>query len=261
MKKWLPGLFLTLCMTGLVAHQAEALPGDLLYHGGPVLVKANAILIFWGSTFQNPTSPDYAYAQALITFRNQIGTSEWSVLTQYYDVVGGVKQFIQRTNLGAGTPDWFDTSTPPAKVTDADVQAEVNRYLASHAFDASAIYEVFIPSTSYSDDGAGNTSCGGPNLQYCAYHSFYTRSSTLVIYSIQPYPSCSGCQFPGYSATQNQEHLVCTETRDAVTDPGLDAWFDNSGREAAQKCGWTRPLFPPPPPCTPVWSNAQHGCV
>ena len=107
--------------------------------------------------------------------------------------MGGDKQFIELTNLGAGTPDWFDTSTPPTNVTDARVQSEVSTYLASHAFDVDSIYEVFIPSTSYSSDG-GETSCGGPNLGYCSYHTFFTGGADTVVYSIQPYPSCSGCQ-------------------------------------------------------------------
>jgi hypothetical protein len=237
---------------------------NLTYHSpGPVILSAKVVFIFWGPTFQNPSSPDFQYAQTLIAFRNQFGTThEFNVITQYYQNLGSGKQFIQQTNLGSGTADWFDGSTPPTNVTDAIVQGEVSAYLASHTFDASTIYEVVIPSTSYSSDGSA-TSCGGPNLTYCAYHGFFTSGSNAVKYSIEPYPSCSGCQVSGWTAVQNQEHFVCHETREAVTDQQLNAWYDFFGNEADDKCAWS------PPPFIGTggysyqyeWSNASRGCV
>ncbi|HXO41066.1 MAG TPA: hypothetical protein VN999_06450 [Thermoanaerobaculia bacterium] len=236
---------------------------NLTYHsGGTVIISAKVVFIFWGPNFQNPSSPDFQYAQTLIAFRNQFGTThEYNVITQYYQNLG-TKQFIQQANLGSGTPDWFDTSTPPTNVTDAIVQGEVSAYLSSHAFDASTIYEVVIPSSSYSSDGS-STSCGGPSLAYCAYHGFFTSGSNAVKYSIEPYPSCSGCQVSGWTDVQNQEHFVCHETREAVTDQQLNAWFDFQGNEADDKCAWN------PAPFIGTggysyqyeWSNASRSCV
>jgi hypothetical protein len=244
----------------ILAHRTN----NLVYHPpGPVILSAKAVFIFWGPSFQNVASPDYQYAQTLIAFRNQFGTTgEFNVITQYYQNLGSGNQFIQLTNLGSGTADLFDGSTPPTNVTDAIVQSEVNAYLATHAFDASTIYEVFIPSTSYSSSGNA-TSCGGPFLQYCAYHGFFNSGSNAVKYSIEPYPSCSGCQVSGWTAVQNQEHFVCHETREAVTDQQLDAWFDSRGNEADDKCAWS------PTPFIGTggysyqyeWSNANNGCV
>jgi hypothetical protein len=237
---------------------------NLSYHsGGPVILSAKVVFIFWGPSFQNPSSPDYQYAQTLIAFRNQFGTThEFNVITQYYQNLGGGNQFIQEANLGSGTSDWFDTSTPPTNVTDAIVQGEVNAYLSSHAFNSSTIYEVVIPSTSYSSDGS-STSCGGPSLAYCAYHGYFTSGANVVKYSIEPYPSCSGCQVSGWSAVQNQEHFVCHETREAVTDQLLNAWYDVQGSEADDKCAWS------PTPFIGTngysyqyeWSNASRACV
>jgi hypothetical protein len=237
---------------------------NLTYHQpGPVILSAKVVFIFWGPSFQNVSSPDYQYAQTLIAFRNQFGTTpEYNVITQYYQNLGGGNQFIQLANLGSGSPDWFDTSTPPTNVTDAIVQGEVNAYLGSHAFNASTIYEVVIPSSSYSSSGS-STSCGGPSLAYCAYHGFFTSGANAVKYSIQPYPSCSGCQVAGWTPVQNQEHFVCHETREAVTDQQLNAWYDIFGNEADDKCAWS------PTPFIGTggysyqyeWSNASRACV
>ena len=276
MKKMLAALFVASSAASTAGLLAQGLPEARYFtpvrgaenllskalvtnHGGPVIVMARVVDIFWGPSFANAASPDYQYAQTLIAFRNQFGMSpEYNVITQYC----GSNGCIQLTNLGAGTPDWFDTSTPPTNVTDATVHAEVQRYLASHAFNASTIYEVFIPSSSYSSSGS-STSCGGPALAYCAYHGSFSSGGNAVIYSIQPYASCSGCKVSGWSAVQNQEHFVCHETREAVTDPYGTTWFDNTGAELDDKCAWS------PTPFIGTggyayqyeWSNAAGGCV
>jgi hypothetical protein len=236
-----------------IISKAAAQP--LIDHGGPVLTSAKVVFIFWGPSFSNAGSADQVYATTLQNFRNQFGTTgEYNTITQY----GG----IQLANLGSGTADMFDTTTPPTNVTDAIVQSEVNKYLTTHAFNASTIYEVVIPSASYSSSGS-STSCGGPSLSYCAYHGHFANGSNDVKYSIEPYPSCSGCSVSGWTAAQNQEHFVCHETREAVTDPDLNAWYDRRGNEADDKCAWT------PAPFIGTggfsyqyeWSNLTSSCV
>jgi len=236
---------------------------DLVFHGGPVITSAHVVFIFWGPSFNDAASPDYSYARTLQSFRNQFGTTpEYNTITQY----SGSNGTIALTNLAAGTPDWFDTSTPPANVTDDLLQGEVSSYLSAHGFDANAIYEVVLPSSSYSSSTSiGGTSCGGTPLAYCAYHGYYTSGANAVKYSVQPYPSCSGCQASGWSAVQNQERSVTHETREAVTDPQLDAWFDNlfPASEADDKCAFS------PAPFIGTggysyqyeWSNAVSRCV
>lgn len=231
---------------------------NLVYHtGGDVIRNAKVVLIFWG------TFPA-GYTSAIQAFRNQFGTTgEYNTITQYYgeDQVSGYGN-IALSNLAGGTPDWFDTSTPPTNVTDAIVQAKVQAYLSSHAFNDSTVYEVFIPSGSYSSSGS-STSCGGPSLAYCAYHGHFNSGGNDVKYSIEPFPSCSGCKVSGWTDAQNQEHFVCHETREAVTDPDLDAWYDRRGYEADDKCAWS------PAPFIGTggfgyqyqWSNADSGCV
>jgi hypothetical protein len=225
---------------------------DLTDHGGPVIVSAKVVFIFWGPSFNNAASADFSYARTLQSFRNQLGTSgPYNIITQY--------SRIQLSNLGAGTPDWFDTSTPPTNVTDSIVQARVNRYLSSHGgSDPSTVYEVFIPRSSYSSSGS-STSCGGPGLSYCSYHGWIGSGSTAIKYSIQPYPSCSGCKISGWSDAQNEERSMCHETREAVTDPTGTTWFDDNGSEVDDKCA-SITSSPGAIGCGPAWSNAQHAC-
>ena len=225
----------------------------LTNHGGGVLASAKVVLIFWGPSFNNAASADYSYARTLQAFRDQFGSSqEYAVLQEYG---------VNPSNLGAGTPDWFDTSTPPANVTDAKVQAEVNQYLATHAFNNSTVYEVVIPSSSYSSSGS-STSCGGPSLSYCAYHGSYSGSPGTIKYSIEPYPSCGGCEASLFSNAQNAELFVGHETCEAVTDP-VNGWWDSStGEEVADKCAWSpAPYLVSGYAYQYLWSNRAGKCV
>lgn len=239
---------------------------NLIYHnGGTVIRNANVVLIFWGSYFGSGAGA--TYAAELQNFRNQFGsTGEYNTITQYYgeDPVSGYGNIA--TGSLVGQADWFDSSNPPTNVTDTMVQNEVKAYVASHGVDYNAIYEVFIPPTSFSSDGSSGScgATGGVTLAYCAYHSHYVDSSAKnVKYSIEPYPSCSGCSVSGFTAAQNQEHFVCHETREAVTDALGNAWFDRRGYEADDKCAWS------PTPFIGTggfayqyeWSNANAGCV
>jgi hypothetical protein len=230
---------------------------NLSYHNGPVIHQAKVVSIFWGpaATWGANGSPS-ALAQSLTSFFAQFGGNpEYNVITQYYDSRGSV----QLTNLTSAY--WVDNTTPPTSVSDAAVQGEVIKALASVGVDTDAVYEVFLPPASYASYGSFD-SCGGPNLQFCAYHSNFQYNGRDIKYASMPYPSCSGCQWPGWTATQNFEHFACHETREAVTDPDGNAWYDRQGSEADDKCAWSPSLFLVNGyGYQDEWSNLNGGCV
>jgi hypothetical protein len=173
-----------------------------------------------------------------------------------------------QSNFVGSQADVFDTTNPSsARVTDAMIQNEVKKWFAGK-YDTNAIYEVFIPSGYYADDGTGANSCGGPNLQYCAYHSSGngTNLPTNVKYSIEPYPGCTGCQVSGWTSYYNAEHFMVHETREAVTDPYGSTWYDAVGYEADDKCAW-QGLFTQAASdghtygYQPEYSNSTRTCV
>ncbi len=234
---------------------SKASTQNLVNHGGPVIPSAKVVFIFWGPNFANVAHADHLYATTLQAFRDQFGTNgEYNTITQY----SGSNGTVALSNLGSGTADVFDTTNPPTNVTDAIVQSEVTSHGGT---DTNTIYEVVIPSTSYSSSGS-STSCGGPSLSYCAYHSWIGSGTSAIKYSIQPYPSCGGCSLSGWTAVQNQEHFVCHETREAVTDPTGTGWWDRRGAEADDKCAWSpTPFLVGGYGYQYEWSNSAHGCV
>ena len=227
---------------------------NLVNHGGPVIAQATVVSIFWGSEWGTQSNPSSLASDTTAFFANFGTTGEYNVITQYSN--------IQTTNLT--NTHWVDTSNPPTNVTDAAVQAEVVKYLNANtggAADPNTIYEVFLPSTSYASLGTA-TSCGGPQLQFCAYHGNFSHNGTDVKYSSMPYPGCGGCHWTGFTVAQDLQHFACHETREAVTDPDGTTWFDRRGNEADDKCAWSpAPFIDKGFGYQWEWSNAASGCV
>lgn len=249
--------------------------GGLVYHNGPVMTTANVVPIYWGPSWGSGT--DNSISKSITNYidggttntTTDVGfglTGEYNVITQYYQTG---PSYIMQSNLGSAGGALYDNSTPPTNVTDAAIQAEVMK-MTNNNPRSDTIYEVFLPASSYSSDGP-YTSCGGPNLYYCAYHGNFGANGNDIKYASMPYPSCGGCQSSGFTITQNIEHFVSHETREAVTDEDGNAWYDRRGYEADDKCAWSPTPFVDS--STGVnfdgsafafqyeWSNANSGCV
>src|SRR4051812_42387825 len=111
---------------------------NLSNHGGPVIVAPKVAFIFWGFGAGN------SYTAAIQDFRNNGIYSHSRMLSQYSNAGASAP-----TNLGGNGNDKFDSSTPPANVTDATVQSEVKKYFHG-SYDTSTVYEVVLPIGSYS---------------------------------------------------------------------------------------------------------------
>jgi hypothetical protein len=250
--------------------------GNLIYHKGPVITNAKVVPIYWGPAWGTNGS-DNSIATSLTRYIDGGSTgstpdtsygltSEFNVITQYYQTG---PSYISQSNLGSAGGALFDSTTPPTNVTDAAVQAEVLKATNNNPR-TDTIYEVFLPASSYSSNGSSD-SCGGPSLAYCAYHGSFNHDGLDVKYASMPYPSCGGCQTSGFTTTQNFEHFVSHETREAVTDEDGTAWYDRRGYEADDKCAWSPTPFADAAAGLNVdgsafayqyeWSNLKSGCV
>jgi len=230
---------------------------NVTYHNGLVVRQAKVVPIFWGpaATWGTSGAPS-ALAQHIIDFFTQFGTSpQYNVITQYYDNGGSVQLSSLTTTYV------IDNGVPPTSVTDAAIQGEVTKVVGQLGANTGTVYEVFLPPSSYATYGSWN-SCGGSNLQFCAYHSNFSVSGVDVKYASMPYPSCGGCQWSGWTAGQNLDHFSSHETREAVTDPDGTAWYDRQGNEADDKCAWSpSPFIVNGFGYQYEWSNLNSGCV
>jgi hypothetical protein len=179
------------------------------------------------------------------------------VITQYSDSSGS----IHTTSLG--NTAWFDPSAPPTNVTGSAIHSEVLKYLSQHNLTAD-------PSTIIRGVPAAFLLLVGRHRHLlwrtapadCAYHGHFSSGGRDIKYAAMPYPSCGGCQSAGFTAAQNFDHFSCHETREAVTDPDLNAWYDRRGAEADDKCAWSpAPFIDGGFGYQWEWSNAAGACV
>ena len=177
----------------------------------------------------------------------------FSVLTEYYETVDGLKKYITY-KFTAGTPI-VDTAAFPANgckpapgnsacVTDSQLRAELRAVTISHKLPTTLAYyyPVFFPPGVETEDSDGSNSVS----DYCGYHKAFGSGSDLTVYADMPYEA-SGCdagQAPNGNLPADGEVSTFThELAESMTDP-LDsgtpyAWSDGKGNEIGDMCAQT----------------------
>jgi hypothetical protein len=178
--------------------------------------------------------------------------------TQYFQTVGPTKTFI----LNAGGFGGFavdtspypasgctDTATPGNCITDAQIQAEIQKVMASKGW-TGGLNNMFLLFTSSGEGScfdSTNTSCAYvvPN-GYCAYHGSI-GTSPPIIYSNMPFGNLSTCQRPGTPSPNGDPvadaaaSIATHEITESITDPLVNvnsAWFTAQGNEIGDLCGY-----------------------
>jgi len=200
----------------------------LQWSGGPVMHSTTVVPVFWGSKWSTPsftsdkvTGLDYLYSHIG-------GTAYAHTNSEYSDGSGNV----DTTHISKGA-DFTDTSqTPSGAPSTKAVLQEVAKVTGGQPV-ANAYYPV------YSDQPRGSAG-------YCAWHSSGTINGIQVefgfFFALDGDPGCDP-QAPtslghsqGLSALANVSGHELSET---LTDPQLNAWYDQQGEENADKCAWT----------------------
>lgn len=229
------------------ATRAAATSSGIIYHNGPILTTPKTAAIYWSSTAIYNGAPASGVGSgpdgSLIGyFMANLGSSAyWGINNTYTNSAGG------RVAKSLGFLGYWATgTTPPAKPTDADMQALLNQGFATGklTWDPQAVYAIFT--------GPGINLGGGFGSQYCAYHFWYTAPATagaaagkVVKYAAMPYNADfpTGCMGQttgpnGDAAADGEMNTLAHELEEAATDPEGSAWYDRRGNENADKCAW-----------------------
>jgi hypothetical protein len=138
-----------------------------------------------------------------------------------------------------------DITAPTAtSVSDANVATDINTFIAAH--------KTIVPTGTtpiYMYIGAKTTRLtSGFGTKYCGWHSYGTTSTlkNVQYLAIQDFTSTyfGACAqqtvSPNGSTSLDAMASVLThEIDETLTDPFLNAWYDGSGSENADKCAWT----------------------
>jgi hypothetical protein len=245
-------------------HQHPIIPAAgaaLVYGGGPVMLTTVTYAIFWEpAKLQSGTaSPVPAAFNPLMAqfFRDVGGHGLYTDLTQYYEVAGGVKQYVQNSSTFGGSVVDTDPypkagsqcSTEKNCVDQAQLQAEIQHEMSLHSWTAGPTHTFFI-FTEPSEDSCDSSGCAySPTTGYCATHYNAPVGAVQLIYSVLPYVIPAYCgNYQGSSNTllpspnnnqaiDGQIDNTVHELMESATDPvNGTGWTDNTGSEIGDKC-------------------------
>ena len=227
----------------------------LTYHGGPVMHEQTAYAIFW---VPGGYSLPAGYGAAIESYFENVAadsrrsTNVYSVGAQYTETGGQHATYIDSyggavTDTTAyptsGTcPTYSGVESFTACITDAKLEAEVESVVNAQGWPdgLGAEYYVVLPPHA----GSCFETAGGVcfDKQFCAYHS-YTESAGDIYSNISYSPGdvfgCGVDQYPNGHANGNVDDTLSSlshEANESITDPKLNAWYDEEGFENGDEC-------------------------
>jgi hypothetical protein len=202
------------------------------YNGGPVMVSSTRAYVIWYGTW---TAPKMSIISDFLS--NVGGSPYFNINTTYYNAANVRVQ--NSVTLAGSTTDAYSQGS--SNLSDTAIKNVVSAAISSGRLPADADGVYFVLTSS-------DVSKSGFLTSYCGWHTYATVGSTNVKYSFVGDPtgpkisSCAGQTASSPNGDVGADAMVSViahELEEAVTDPNLNAWYDNRGYENADKCAWT----------------------
>jgi PKD domain/Divergent InlB B-repeat domain len=225
---------------------------------GPVMHSSEAFAVFWvpsGGEYSFPagyTTAIEAYLQNVAADSGK-PTNVYSVDAQYTDSSGQHASYndsyggsVTDTHAypTSGTcPKYSGKEAFTACITDAKLEDQVEAVVAEQGWPTTGLnaeYYVVLPPHVGSCFTSAGTQCF--DKQFCAYHSFSDPLELIyanISYAPGDHAGCGVSEYPNGHANGNVDDTLSNlshEANESITDPLLNAWFDENGEEIADKC-------------------------
>jgi hypothetical protein len=214
--------------------------GALVNHGGPVMSNAGFWALYWNSSVANSTQTSLGYktlAEQMDAFLASFGndpayssqsTDDFSIVQQYGSAI---------SSTVINNPYGYRIASERTKssISDSGIRNFITGLFNSGAVPAATnvIYGVYLPA------GMKVTMSGGASCStFCGYHGHFNYGGSDIRYAVFPYLNCNACKLSNMSVADMMTIVASHEIREAVTDPQLNAWYDEQGYEADDKCAW-----------------------
>jgi hypothetical protein len=208
------------------------------YHGGPVIPNTvNVYFIWYGNWSSGPKPSDSATTvnllDALFSNTGLNNSGYFNINTTYGDTINNVSGNIV---LAASTTDSYSHGK---SLGDKAIKAIVTRAitLGKLPSDTNGLY--FVLTSSDVNEKTGFCTV------YCGWHTHGAIHGHDIKYSFvgnpDRCPSACEAQTTSPNADSGADGMASVMTHEAeetTTDPDLNAWFDSSGAEDADKCAW-----------------------
>jgi hypothetical protein len=207
------------------------------YNGGPVLKGSPVpIYVIWYGNWNGTGSNTMTTVNLIEAFLNTLGNSPYELINSTYgDTTGNVSGNL---TLGGAI---FDTGSQGTRLNNNRLSAIVSRSFSNGLpTDPNGVYLVLTSS---------NVSERGFCSSFCGFHTRQTLNGVDIKWGFIGNPDrCpSGCEIQttgpnspstGVGGADGMSNVIAHETEEAISDPDLNAWFDSSGQENADKCNF-----------------------
>ena len=245
----------------------------MTWQGGQVQHTPHVYLVFWGPNWQTDSGQE-ASATYLENFFSGLGNNQvddtWSAITSPYADSTGFPGFSGLVYEGAT----FDTSTPPSNTSVDEIGAEADKYARMLGVTDLADAQFVVATQSGTcPQGFVGSGCTGGTRNNCGYHSSSNEPFINLPYLLDAGAACFEDFVNTTTGTNDGWSIVGGALyADTITDPLLNAWFDQSnGSEIGGKCADIPPGSPGgafnltlaggPFAVESLWSNAAGGCA
>jgi hypothetical protein len=217
--------------------QAVVTGNGINYNGGPVL-QGNPVpiyLIFYGN-WNGSGSNTQATVSLVEHYINSLGNTPYEKINSTYgDNTGNVSGNV--TEGGR----IFDAGSQGTRLTNSRLSAIVTRSFSNGLpTDPNGVYLVLTSS---------NVSERGFCSSFCGFHTRQTLNGADIKWGFIGNPDrCpSACEIQttgpnspatGVGGADGMINVITHEQEEAISDPDLNAWFDSSGQENADKCNF-----------------------
>lgn len=217
----------------------------IFYHtGGAVMGSAvntaesgvvNVYVIWYGNWAQKNGTDTAAGQQIVLDFLNGIGGSPYNAINTTYSTISTTIQNAVQYK-GAIT----DTGSAGTRLSDSAIQTLVKNAILKGKLpsDPKGVYFVLTSSNISTSSGF----C----TRYCGWHTHTSVNGVDIKYSFvgnaaRCLTSCAPQSVSpnGNAGVDGMVSVLAHELVETVSDPDLNAWYDSSGAENADKCAWT----------------------
>jgi hypothetical protein len=199
-------------------------------HGGPVMGTPTAYLIWYGNWNQSNGSDTPAGQTLVRDFLFGLSNSPYFQINTTYHGPTGFVSVGGETTVSAAARSRLSDNQVFTVVSNAITGGKLPK-------DANGVYFVIT-----SSDIAKSGFC----TQYCGWHTNGKVGGTDIKYSFVGNAnrclSACAAQTVGPNGNAGVDGMLSVmghELEEATTDPDLNAWYDSSGAENADKCAWT----------------------
>jgi hypothetical protein len=213
------------------------------YHTGGTVLKANPVPIYiiWYGNWTTGAKPSDSLAtrtliEGFLSSSALGGSSYEAINTTYGDTTGNVSGHL---NFSGSVLDNYSQGT---RFGDKNLTTIVSTH-AGHdlPLDPNGVYMVLTSSDVKESSGFCRT--------YCGFHTHATIGGADIKYAfVGNVDQCpSGCEAQatgpnspatGVGGADGMANVITHESEESITDPDLNAWFDSSGNEDADKCNF-----------------------